>query len=157
MVCCYCIIQICSNHWFICNKERAVLKKVLIVIFCISFLSSPLLAEEEAVNNDYQYYSIEPDIITNYIKPGKRIGFIRITVELMVRSKQDYALLEQHDPLIRDRLITILGEQDENAVKSIDQRDVIRQRCLEELNDLLFTETKTKPIIDILFTKFLFQ
>ena len=153
----YCIIQICSNHWFICNKERAVLKKVLIFVFCVLFLSSPLLAEETVVNNDYQYYSIEPDIITNYIKPGKRIGFIRLTIELMVGSKGDYSILEKHDPLIRDRLITILGEQDEQAVKSFDQRDAIRQRCVEELNELLFTETKTKPIIDILFTKFLFQ
>lgn len=139
------------------NKERAVLKKVLIFIFCVSFLSSPVLAEEEVVNNDYQYYSIEPDVITNYIKPGKKIGFIRITIELMVRSKGDYALLDMNDPLIRDRLITILGEQDEDAVKSVDQRDVIRQRCVEELNNLLFTETQKKPIIDILFTKFLFQ
>ncbi|WP_435235601.1 flagellar basal body-associated FliL family protein [Psychromonas sp. PT13] len=132
-------------------------KKVLILIFCFSFLSSPLFAEEGAEANDYQYYSIEPDIITNYIKSGKRIGFIRMTVELMVRSKDDYALLEKHDPLIRDRIITILGEQDEKAVKSVDQRDAIRQRCVEELNELLFTETKAKPIIDVLFTKFLFQ
>jgi flagellar FliL protein len=139
------------------NKERTVLKKVFIFIFCISFLSSPLLAEEEAVNNDYQYYSIEPDVITNYIKPGKRIGFIRITIELMVRSKGDYSILYMNDPLIRDRLITILGEQDEQAIKSVEERDVIRQRCVEELNNLLFTETQKKPIVDILFTKFLFQ
>jgi len=134
-----------------------VFKKVFILIFCFSFLASPLFAEEGVKTNDYQYYSIEPDIITNYIKSGKRIGFIRITVELMVRSKEDYTVLETHDPLIRDRIITILGEQDEKAVKSVDQRDAIRQRCVEELNELLFTEIKTKPIIDVLFTKFLFQ
>ena len=136
------------------------LKKMFIFVFCFSILSAPLFAEEEAteaVANDYMYYLLEPDIITNYIKPGKRIGFIRITVELMVKSKSNYALLENNEPLIRDRIITIFGEQKESQIKSLAERDTIRQHCVEQINALLFAETEKKPVEDLLFTKYLYQ
>ncbi|KPU83809.1 flagellar basal body protein FliL [Psychromonas sp. PRT-SC03] len=134
------------------------MKKILLCLFCFSLFSSSIWAEEKVeVKNDYQYFLLEPDIITNYIKMGKRIGFVRISVDLMVNSASDYALLEKHEPLIRDKIITIFGEQNEDKVKSITQREVIRQRCLEEVNNLLFTETGEKPIKELIFTKYLYQ
>ncbi len=129
-------------------------------MLCFSLFSPALFADEEAteeIKDDYQYFLIEPDIITNYIKPGKRIGFIRVTVELMVKSKGNYAVLENHEPLIRDKIITVFGEQNEAIVKSVIDRDDIRQRCLEEINDLLYAETGKKPVEDLLFTKYLYQ
>ncbi len=135
-------------------------KRALVCVLCFSLFSSLAFAEEQAVEevkNDYQYFLIEPDIITNYIKPGKRIGFVRITVELMVKSKSNYALLENHEPLIRDKIITILGEQKEVKVKSIAERENIRARCLDEVNALLLTETGKKPVEALLVTKYLYQ
>lgn len=135
-------------------------KKMLICVFCFSLFSSPLFAEEEVdgeIKDEYQYYPIEPDIITNYIKPGKRIGFVRLTIELMVKSKGNYRLLETNDPLVRDKIITILGEQNEKKVKSALDRETLRQRCLDEVNGVLFAETGKKPVEDLLFTKYLYQ
>ena len=134
------------------------MKKILLCLFCFSLFSPAILAEEEGeVKNDYQYFLLEPDIITNYIKMGKRIGFVRISVDLMVNSQSDYELLERHEPLIRDRIITIFGQQNEDKVKSISQRELIRKHCLEDVNNLLFAETGTKPIKELIFTKYLYQ
>ena len=134
-------------------------KRALLCVLCLSFMPVFLMAEDAPAEakGDYQYFQLEPDIITNYIKPGKRIGFVRITVELMVDSKSSYSLLEDHEPLIRDRIITILGEQTEKVVKSVIERDSIRQRCLEEVNKLLYLETGKKPLEELLFTKYLYQ
>lgn len=136
-------------------------KRALLCVLCLSFSSSFLMAEEAVESSeakvDYQYFQLTPDIITNYIKPGKRIGFVRLTVELMVDSKSSYALIENHEPLIRDKIITILGEQTEIVVKSIAEREGIRQRCLDEVNNLLYKETGKKPLIELLFTKYLYQ
>ncbi|WP_022942337.1 flagellar basal body-associated protein FliL [Psychromonas hadalis] len=135
-------------------------KRALLCVLCLSFISSFLTAEEapiEEIQNDYQYFQLEPDIITNYIKPGKRIGFVRLTVELMVKSKSNYAVVENHEPLIRDKIITIFGQQTEMMVKLISEREGIRKRCLDEVNELLFAETGKKPLEDLLFTKFLYQ
>jgi flagellar FliL protein len=130
-------------------------KRALLCVLCLSFSSSFLMAEEAKA--DYQYFQLTPDIITNYIKPGKRIGFVRLTVELMVDSKSGYALIENHEPLIRDKIITILGEQTEIVVKSIVEREGIRQRCLDEVNEMLYKETGKKPLRELLFTKYLYQ
>ena len=134
-------------------------KKALFCVLYFSLFSGALLAEDATRegNNNYQYFLLEPDIITNYIKPGKRIGYVRISVELMAKSDEDYALLKTHEPLIRDKIISVLGEQHEAKIKSPQDRDSIRQRCLDEINALLFLESGQKPVDDLLFTKYLYQ
>ena len=137
------------------------LQKILFCMFYFTLLS-PLnfvSAEEESTElvADYQYYALEPDIITNYIKPGKHLGYIRLGIDLMVKSAAAYQAVETHEPIIRDRIITILGEQNELQIKSIAERKVIKARCLDAANDAIFDITGTRPIEDLLFTKYLDQ
>lgn len=136
------------------------LKRALLCILCLSLNSSFLMAEDESTEGtqiSYQYLKLEPDIVTNYVKSGKKIGFVRVTVDLMVDSAANFAILERHEPLIRDKIITIFGQQTEEMVKKPDEREGIRQRCLEEINELLFVETNRKPLRDLFFTKYLYQ
>lgn len=123
-------------------------------------LFSPLtsvVAEEEGVEqvSDYQYFALTPDIITNYIKPGKRLGYVRLSIDVMVKSSSAYEAVEMNAPLIRDRVITIIGEQNESQIKSITERDAIRLRCLTEVNEVLFDTIGVRPIENLLFTKYL--
>ena len=142
-------------------KELIMLKKVLICVFYFTLLSPlSLMAEDEVASNngvDYQYYPLEPDIITNYVKAGKRIGFVRISAELLVNSKTNFAVVEKHAPLIRDRIITILGEQNEKEIKSAAEREAIRLRCLLEINDVVAAVAGARPVQDLFFTTFLYQ
>ena len=139
-------------------------KRALLCVLCMSLNSTFLMADEEpakeesaSVAKDYQYFSLEPDIITNYIKPGKRIGFVRLTIELMSSSTSNHAIIEAHEPLIRDKIITVFGQQTEIMVKSTSEREGIRQRCLEEVNEQLYGETGKRPVEDLFFTKYLYQ
>ncbi len=75
----------------------------------------------------------------------------------MAKSSTNYALLARHEPLIRDKIITILGEQSEDMVKSIAERENIRLRCLNEINAMLSTPTVNNPLADLLFTKYLYE
>jgi len=125
-------------------------------------LFSPLsvIAEEGSASNtgiDYQYYPLEPDIITNYVKAGKTIGYVRVTAELLVNSSTNFAIVQKHSPLIRDRIITILGQQNEKEIKSAAERESIRLRCLLEVNDVVAAVAGTRPVQDLFFTKFLYQ
>ncbi|MDA7745787.1 flagellar basal body-associated FliL family protein [Psychromonas sp.] len=121
----------------------------------ISFAAAE--GESQAAAVDYQYFQLEPDIITNYIKPGKNIGYVRVSVDLMVKSSSDYEEIEIHDPLIRDRIITIFGEQNEQQIKTMADREAIRQRCLSEVNEVLFEVVGHRPVKDLHFTKYLYQ
>ena len=142
-------------------KELIMLKKVLICVFYFTLLSPfPILAVEGAASEngiDYQYYPLEPDIITNYVKSGKRIGYVRISAELLVNSSTNFETVGRHSPLIRDRIITILGEQNEKEIKSFSEREAIRLRCLLEINEVIAAVNGTRPVQDLHFTKFLYQ
>ena len=41
------------------------------------------------------YFGFEPDIITNYIGPSsKKMGYVRVTVDLMLNKTSDIAIVE---------------------------------------------------------------
>lgn len=130
---------------------------------CLFLLTSPLFmpsafAEEEAeITPQYSYYTLEPDITTNYVTQGKKIGYLRLQVDLMVADPANIKEVEHHAPLIRDAIISIIGQQPEAKIKSLAGREAIRQACLNRVNELLIMETNKKLLTELLFTKYLYQ
>ena len=124
-------------------------------------LAAQVQAEEAAApaqpNNAYAYYALDPEIITNYITDGSQMGYVRIKVEIMVDNNADLALVEKHDPLIRDALNRILGKQTAEQVRSLKGREEIRKECQAKLNQLLVEETGHKVIRELIFTNYLYQ
>ncbi|MDN3490314.1 MULTISPECIES: flagellar basal body-associated protein FliL [unclassified Pseudoalteromonas] len=104
------------------------------------------------------YFGFEPDIITNYIGPSsKQMGYVRVTVDLMLNKKSDIAIVEHHTPLLRDALVEILSKEPENKIKSLTGREQIRLKSAEKLKSLLKEETGHEIIRDLLFTKYLYH
>ncbi len=141
-------------------------KRIALLLFLLSCVAPPLFAADEQTkepesqekpNADYQYFLLEPDIITNYSSSGKSMGYIRVTVELLVKSKLDFKLLEKHEPLIRDKIIEVLSSQQADVIKSTGQRENIRKQCINGINTVLEREVGAKPVEKLIFTKFLYQ
>ena len=133
-------------------------------IFGFTLLFATLLApcyataeESNVAMPQYTYYTLEPDITTNYVTQGKKLGYLRLQVDLMVADQDLIRQLEHHAPLIRDAIITIIGQQSEAKIKSLAGREEIRQLCLNKVNELLIAETKQKILTELLFTKYLYQ
>ncbi|MCK8135080.1 MULTISPECIES: flagellar basal body-associated protein FliL [Pseudoalteromonas] len=104
------------------------------------------------------YFGFEPDIITNYIGPSsKKMGYVRVTVDLMLNKTSDIAIVEHHTPLLRDALVEILSKEHENKIKSLTGREQIRLKSAEKLKSLLKEETGQEIIRDLLFTKYLYH
>ncbi|WP_423213383.1 flagellar basal body-associated protein FliL [Shewanella maritima] len=121
---------------------------------------SLLLSVKVAVAEDeqeYAYYGFEPDIVTNYISNRKKLGFVKISVELMVSNPNDLVDLEHHDPLLRSAIVEILGNQAEDKVKSLAGREEIRRECFETVNRLIEQETGKATVVNLLFTKYLYD
>ncbi len=126
-----------------------------VLLICFSF--SAVGADEEAVVDDYAYFGFEPDIITNYISDGNKVGFVRITMEIMVKSPDHIEIIEHHAPLIRATVVEILGEQTEIKVKSASGKFEIREKCLNAINKLLKEETGKELAERLLFTKYIYH
>ena len=122
------------------------IKYLLILTFFLTSLSTKAA--------DYAYFGFEPDIITNYVTVKKKMGYVRLTVELMVESN-NLEIVEHHAPLLRDAIIDIIGRQAEAKVKSIKGRSEIKLLCEEQVKKLLSQETGQPLIKKLLFTQWL--
>lgn len=118
---------------------------------------SPAENTQTGGQGSVSYHALEPDIITNYLSDGKTLGYIRVSVELMVENKADLKLLEQHDPLIRDTIIRLMGSKQAEQIKSLASREDLRKECETRVNELLVQESGKKAVRELIFTKFLYQ
>ncbi len=104
---------------------------------------------------DYAYFGFEPQIVTNYVATKKKLGYVRLSVELMVADGDNLEVVEHHAPLLRDAIIDIIGKQPEAKIKSIKGRNEIRKQCEEKVKSLLKQETGQELIKKLLFTQWL--
>ncbi|WP_113906945.1 flagellar basal body-associated FliL family protein [Aliidiomarina celeris] len=122
-------------------------------------LLSSLLCSPEVTAQSRAYFGFEPDITTNYIRDAseRRLGYIRVSIDLMVPSTEDLRTIEYHAPLLRDAFIRILSTESEGRIRSLTGREEIRQACLETAKELILRETGQDLVLDLLFTKYVYQ
>ncbi len=133
------------------------IKKLVAMLFIVMASMTNVYAEDEEQLEEYAYYGFEPDIVTNYISNRKKLGFVRLSVELMVKDPDELLKLEHHDPLLRAAIVEILGNQTEEKVKSLTGREEIRREVYDTLNRLLERETGKPFVVNLLFTKYLYD
>lgn len=133
------------------------MKKLVSILLILLATSMQVYAADEKPLDEYAYYGFEPEIVTNYISNRKKLGFVSISVELMVKSPEDLIALEHHDPLLRSAIVEILGNQSEEKIKSLTGREEIRRECYDTVNRLLEVETGKTPVVNLLFTKYLYD
>ncbi|MFW8628839.1 flagellar basal body-associated protein FliL [Vibrio natriegens] len=127
-------------------------------IFALTMLiSTPTWAETEQAGPQLAYFTLEPDLTTNFYTKGKKLGYVQVRIDIMVMSQQDLTIIEHHQPLIRDAIIELLGNQTEDTIKSLSGREDLRKTLVTRLNETLLPETGKTVIADLLFTKYLYQ
>ncbi|MGS2719504.1 flagellar basal body-associated protein FliL [Paraglaciecola aestuariivivens] len=126
------------------------------VLLLVSF--QHFVFAQEPVKKNYAYFSIEPEIVTNYLGTNARkLGFVRISIELMLEDASFLEAAEHHSPLLRSAIIEVIGRQPADKVKSLTGREDIRRICLDKLKTLMLRETGSEIIKDVIFTKYLYQ
>ena len=134
------------------------IKRCLVqLVFIFSILSSfSSLAEGEG-EDKLAYFTLEPDLTTNFYTKGKELGYIQVRIDIMVANSADLSVIELHQPLIRDAVIELLGKQSGDTITSLAGREDLRKTLVDKLNAILLPETGRTVIADLLFTKYLYQ
>ncbi|XNH05008.1 flagellar basal body-associated protein FliL [Vibrio cyclitrophicus] len=127
------------------------------IFLAITLLFSASSFAEEESGPKLAYFTLEPDLTTNFYTKGKKLGYIQVRLDIMVANSDDLATIEHHQPLIRDAVIELLGKQNEETIKSLSGREDLRKSLVEHLNKILLPETGKTLIADLLFTKYLYQ
>ncbi len=134
--------------------------KNLLIFLVLALLSFSVNAEEDGEappEPEMQYFQLEPDIVTNYMRSGNKLGFIVIQVNIATIGEDNLAVLEEHDPLIRDVLISGISNMTQDQVTDIDAREQVRLTLKEALATELEAETGKKLVEDVFFTKYTYQ
>lgn len=133
-------------------------KSLVLRVFAVSlfvFGCSSALAQDKA---NYAYLGLEPEIVTNYISDSaQKLGYVRVSLELMIHDVNQLAIAEHHMPLLRSTAIEIFGQQPAEKVKSLTGREDIRRAILKALQEHMQQETGGEVIKNVIFTKYLYQ
>jgi flagellar FliL protein len=135
------------------KKTIWLLANLLVILSCQS-----LVYAQDTTSKNYAYFSLEPDIVTNYLgSSAKKLGFVRVTIELMLEDADFLEAAEHHSPLMRAAIIEIFGNQKAEKVKSLTGRESIRIDFLQKLRALMLKETGAEMVKDVIFTKYLYH
>ena len=132
---------------------------LLTFIINLSFSAQALAADEaqEQTGPTFAYFTLAPDLTTNFYTTGKKLGYLKVRIDLMVADDTYIAQLQKHEPLIRDAIIEKIGEQPEEKIKTLSGREELRKELMDYLNSILLAETGQTLLTDLLFTKYLYQ
>ncbi len=137
------------------------LKRYLPFIFILISIFSSITVhaeeQEEAEGPKLAYFTLEPELTTNFFTKGKDLGYIRVRIDIMVADSKDLPVVEHNQPLIRDAIVELLGQQTEDTIKSLAGRENLRKTLVKTINDLLLPETGRAVVADLLFTKYIYQ
>lgn len=125
---------------------------------CLLTAAKLSYAQDDTAGPVYAYVGLEPDIVTNYAGDNsKKLGYVRVTIEMMVIDPSKIMDIEHHMPLLRATAIEVFGAQPEDKIRSLTGREDIRRMVLQKFKDIMRRETGEDVIQNIIFTKYLRQ
>lgn len=139
------------------------MKNAIITLYLILLIPFSIAHANESEDKpaeetpEYLYFGFDPELVTNYISSRGSMGYVRTSIDLVVKLPSELSLLEYHEPLLRATLLEILGGQPEEKIKSLSGREAIRKECKNMLNKLLKQETGESPIVNLLLTRYLYD
>ena len=134
--------------------------RALILSFFV-LATSVIAAEEgedaEAENKEpLKYYLISPNIMTFYQNSGRRMGYIVVQVQLVVRGQDDLDLIDLHKPLLQDTLTDFFNRQEKATVEDLKQRESLRSQAHQRVAAVVKEEVGRELVENLLFTQYIF-
>lgn len=102
------------------------------------------------------YVPLTPPLVVNLANKS-RAQFLRIDLQFFVETAQDAEALATHMPLLRDRMITLLGGRQADQLMSVQAREQLRTELLAKLRETLTEKAGTPAITALYFTGFIIQ
>ncbi|WP_406030378.1 flagellar basal body-associated FliL family protein [Succinivibrio sp.] len=114
--------------------------------------------EEVPAEPEVGYYTIK-EITTNLanLNPRDRLHYIQIKVGLMLEDSRDAAIIADIEPLLKDIILTILGNKEFSQVATNEARERIRVECREKILSTLKDKFGKSIVSDVLFLSYLYQ
>lgn len=103
-----------------------------------------------------QYVVLKPEFVVSF-QVGPRQRFLQASIEVMTRKQGVVDALTLHEPMVRNDIIRIIGEQDFNQLRTAEGRIALQQQLLKHLGTIMKRESGVDGVEAVLFTNFVMQ
>ena len=102
------------------------------------------------------YFPIKPAFVVNFPSQGRQ-RFLQVDITVMTRDPDIFTALQNNLPLVKNRLVMLLSGQVYKELQTDEGKEMLRQKALEALQELMQQEVGKKDVEQVLFTNFVMQ
>ncbi|MEJ0039063.1 MAG: flagellar basal body-associated FliL family protein [Gammaproteobacteria bacterium] len=112
---------------------------------------------KEAEKTPALYVALDPPFVVNF-EAEQLVRFLQVTVQVMSRDPVTAELIKTNDPVVRNDLLLLLGNQSYATISSRDGKEKLRQQALEAVRKVVTgAGGKAEKVEAIYFTSFVMQ
>ena len=125
-------------------------------------LSLPVAVQaEEAKEGEapkVSYISLSPPFVGNYGLDGTtRLKVYKADVALRVTGEEAAKAVKANEPLIRNQLVALFGQQTTETMNNVEAKEKLRQEALKQTQQVMNDETGKPVVEDLLFNNLIIQ
>ena len=132
----------------------------LAAILAIYGLSMTGWAADEAaepIEEKPEYVSLGDAMVLNLSSGTRKLSFLQLKADVLVKNGESKAAVESHIPAIRHELIMLLSEQTVTDMKTPAKREMVRQQVTDNVRSRLEEVAENTEVEEVLFSTFLVQ
>lgn len=104
-----------------------------------------------------QYVALDPPFVVNF-EATQLVRFLQITVQLMTREPEMIELIKSNDPVIRNDLLLLFGNQKYDVIATREGKEKLRMDALESVRKIVKQAGgKPEAVEAVYFTSFVMQ
>jgi len=103
------------------------------------------------------YVALDPPFVVNF-EAEQLVRFLQVTVQVMSRDPATVDLIKANDPVVRNDLLLLLGNQQYETISSREGKEDLRQAALEAVRKVVTNAGgKAERVEAVYFTSFVMQ
>jgi flagellar protein FliL len=109
------------------------------------------------VKSPAMYVKFDPPFVVNFEAKGM-MRFLQVSIEIMTRDPATADLLKLHDPMLRNELLLLLGNQTYEMISTREGKEQLRGQALEAVAKIIGEQGgNAKNVEQLYFTSFVMQ
>ncbi|WP_380736107.1 flagellar basal body-associated FliL family protein [Simiduia curdlanivorans] len=129
----------------------------LLVAFIAALPAHAQDDEAEAATGQALYIPLLPPFVVNYGGVG-RLRYLKAELTVRVGDISAAQSVRHHMPAIRDKIVTLLSQQEELVIDTQEGKEQLRQDALKEIRQVIELEQGSESgVVDLFFDNFIVQ
>jgi len=99
---------------------------------------------------------LKPEFVVSF-QVGSRQRFLQVSIDVMTRKQAVVDALTLHEPMIRNDIIRVIGEQNFDRLRTAEGRVELQDLLLQQIRQIVQRESGIEGVEALLFTNFVMQ